>query len=77
MEFGSFRLRDGRVTMVDGALEGALASPVTFPESETPLQSESAIMDALVPTVTAGEDAVVWENGWNQWSQQAGLWSWS
>ena len=55
MEFGSLRLRDGRVTMVDGALEGALA---TFPESETPLRSESAIMDALVPTVTAGEDAV-------------------
>ena len=58
MEFGSFRLRDGRVTTVDGALEGVLASPVTFPESETPLQSESAIMDALVPMVTAGEDAV-------------------
>ena len=37
MEFGSFRLRDGRVTTVDGALEGVLASPVTFPESETPL----------------------------------------
>ena len=58
MEFGSFRLRDGHVTTVDGALEGALASPVTFPESQTPLRSESVIMDALVPTVTAGEDAV-------------------
>ena len=77
MEFGSLRLCDGRVTMVDGALEGALASLVTFPESETPLQSESAIMDALVPTVTAGEDAV----GLGEWLEPVvatgGVWSWS
>ena len=41
-----------------GALKGMLASLATFPESETPLGLESAIMDALVPMVTVGEDVL-------------------
>ena len=41
-----------------GALKGVLASLATFPESETPLELESAIMDALVPMVTAGENVL-------------------